>query len=578
MRKLRKGFTIVELVIVIAVIAVLTAVLIPTFIHLSKKANRASDNSLVANLNTALAMEAGEKGKSPKTMHEAVEGLENQGYKVPQLVTKSEEKLVYSIDDNKFYLSGDVTEGVGYWRIYTASTFSSRGSEKFSAYAIGDGWSTVSDLTTGFDAGEVSTISSISFVGGNTVVIRTNGGNLVVNAPADTVHHYGNVDKVDIQAINTASYHENGRVTVSMKISQGHAVVEPKGYVNELSIPAGATNTSVDVKPAGEVNTAVVDSTSATMKIDQGAAVKQIIGETTNVSGAGSTEAKANAVVKTVVTTKEELVAAIANEDVKYIVLGSNIDAQTRLTIDRDLILDGSAEKYSLTFSGEEGVSNGRAINVGWDAVGVNVTIKNVKVVGPTTGSYTRGLNVGQPKTNLVVDNCEVSTKYYALNVISTADDADIKIIESKFSGWAALNLWSSIRIDVSQSELVGSSISKGELFATICFEADTTSKTTEHVTDAKVLVKNSIIRSEFNYDSGDGGQATIGYNYFSSSRSEAADHNTFEAINCDMQFVGPSDNLILAYDYCNYGSTTTNVTTVNGRTLDFGNSWYVER
>ena len=54
MHKSKKGFTIVELVIVIAVIAILAAVLIPTFSNLVKKANIASDTSLAKNINTAL--------------------------------------------------------------------------------------------------------------------------------------------------------------------------------------------------------------------------------------------------------------------------------------------------------------------------------------------------------------------------------------------------------------------------------------------------------------------------------------------------------------------------------------------
>ena len=49
-RKNKKGFTIVELIIVIAVIGVLTAVMVPTIVHLVDKANKASDNALVSNL------------------------------------------------------------------------------------------------------------------------------------------------------------------------------------------------------------------------------------------------------------------------------------------------------------------------------------------------------------------------------------------------------------------------------------------------------------------------------------------------------------------------------------------------
>lgn len=51
MRKLnKKGFTIVELVIVIAVIAILAAVLIPTFSGIVEKANKSSVQQEAANL------------------------------------------------------------------------------------------------------------------------------------------------------------------------------------------------------------------------------------------------------------------------------------------------------------------------------------------------------------------------------------------------------------------------------------------------------------------------------------------------------------------------------------------------
>lgn len=52
----KRGFTIVELVIVIAIIAILAAVLIPTFSSLVQSAQMASDTSLITNLNKELAI------------------------------------------------------------------------------------------------------------------------------------------------------------------------------------------------------------------------------------------------------------------------------------------------------------------------------------------------------------------------------------------------------------------------------------------------------------------------------------------------------------------------------------------
>lgn len=55
MRRKRKAFTIVELVIVIGVIGTLSAILIPTFINLTEKANISSDQTLLRNINTVLS-------------------------------------------------------------------------------------------------------------------------------------------------------------------------------------------------------------------------------------------------------------------------------------------------------------------------------------------------------------------------------------------------------------------------------------------------------------------------------------------------------------------------------------------
>lgn len=57
-RKNKKGFTIVELVIVIAVIGILSAVLIPTFVNLSNQAQETAKKQQVADAYTAYLVEA----------------------------------------------------------------------------------------------------------------------------------------------------------------------------------------------------------------------------------------------------------------------------------------------------------------------------------------------------------------------------------------------------------------------------------------------------------------------------------------------------------------------------------------
>ena len=86
-RSNKKGFTIVELVIVIAVIAILAAVLIPTIAGLVRKANISSDTVVAKNLNTALAMADGEIAD----FDAALAAIKSAGYIVPNLNAKADE-------------------------------------------------------------------------------------------------------------------------------------------------------------------------------------------------------------------------------------------------------------------------------------------------------------------------------------------------------------------------------------------------------------------------------------------------------------------------------------------------------
>ena len=231
----KKGFTIVELVIVIAVIGILTAILVPVFINLTNKANRASDDSLVKNLNTAMAMEEGE-GKKNSTYNDAIEYLDNYGFKLANLATKSEYSLLWNSKTNRFLLNEESeyaadkaatgAKAVDYWSIKDNIP---EGNE-FSIYA-GLGWDDTAavELTgIGFDAGN-HPISSISYNGASqNVVIRTNSYStvLTIDAENDTVTHYGKANKIDITAVdNNNCYNEHGDITGNINLEKGKVVV-----------------------------------------------------------------------------------------------------------------------------------------------------------------------------------------------------------------------------------------------------------------------------------------------------------------------------------------------------------------
>ena len=247
-RNSKKGFTIVELIIVIAVIAVLAAVLIPTFSNLIQKANEAKDTALVSNLNKGLKM----SGKDFATMHEALQAVdENVGVDVEKIsAVATDSKILWDSVNNCFvYLkSGDTkptyipdsqkttvadNEQYKYWAIVDTA----RNDATYSQYLAGDNHTEAVTVNTGFDAGKNANLQSVTYTNteSQSVVIRTNGGELVVDAGNATVAHYGAANYVNIKNVYKDSFHEHG-VAAVVRIEQGHFVAEATAKVINLNV------------------------------------------------------------------------------------------------------------------------------------------------------------------------------------------------------------------------------------------------------------------------------------------------------------------------------------------------------
>lgn len=99
----KKGFTIVELVVVIAVIAILAAVLVPTFSGIINKANQNADEQTVTNMNKYAAIAAAEGEFTYPS--EAVDALYERGFNIGKFKTFSKGfHYAYSLKDNRFFL------------------------------------------------------------------------------------------------------------------------------------------------------------------------------------------------------------------------------------------------------------------------------------------------------------------------------------------------------------------------------------------------------------------------------------------------------------------------------------------
>lgn len=258
MKNSKKGFTLVELIIVVAVIALLAAVLIPTFSSLIQKANQAKDEALVSNLNKAIALST-EKYDTVYDVLGAVK--ENAGFDVAKIsASVSEHEILWdSVNYCFVYKTEKGITGIPdtqtnkdvkdyqYWQ-FLSKEIPAVENQKYSIYWAGADLAEA-NMAVGFDAGEAK-IEKISYARAENaealenVKIRTNGGTLTVNAAKDSVDHYNTADKVDITAVAPHSYHEYGDV-IALVVSTGRVVVNEGATIN--TIIAKTTSTEVMV-------------------------------------------------------------------------------------------------------------------------------------------------------------------------------------------------------------------------------------------------------------------------------------------------------------------------------------------
>lgn len=278
----KRGFTIVELIIVIAVIAILAAVLIPTFSSLINKSLVAADESLVRNLNEALAMDV---TNPHNTMTDALKATKENGFDVSKINARAStdgqkheilwdsrnDCFVYEKGGEINYIPKSNTKGdatpVELWHIANDGTLS----EKYSNYLAAGTYAATVDITTGLDVGEHKEVTKVNYTNPNgkqDVVIRTNGGNLTVNS--GSVVHYGVARYLTLDS--SATYTEKGSIVAN--ITDFEQKTEESGWTvvkteNELKdalernvekIMLGANITTVNDITDGTPDTFTVNS------------------------------------------------------------------------------------------------------------------------------------------------------------------------------------------------------------------------------------------------------------------------------------------------------------------------------
>ena len=387
MRSNKKGFTIVELVIVIAVIAILAAVLIPTVAGLVKKANISADQQAVKQMNSALAIYAAENG-NPKDIIEVKKALDESLVNVNGGLVPVTQGYAFYWDsaNNQIILVSSEDEIKSGWKILTANSFGSLVKVETAAdlkNAIATSSSNKPALIK-LNA-DLALDDAINVEEGNVVTIDLNGKKLTTSVGSYTTLS-GKTSKAVIMVDEGAT----------LNIEGGNVIIPENGNCGIVN-----QNGSLTLK-----NTTVTSSALAAIFVD----------------GHSDT-----AIVDSDITVKSTGFAITAN---------SNSDASDGISlsiVDSDIVYDGTGD--------------GAAIYM---PVSGNVSIENSNVVGTglaLNAIYIRGCNLYVKDSSISFDGTSTSTDWKTSGNYGPAGAIDFAAGGNGYSDYAKLT-WENSTIE----------------------------------------------------------------------------------------------------------------------------------
>lgn len=256
MKTNRKGFTITELVIVIVVIAILAAVLIPTFSSLIKKANISADTQMAKNLNTSLAMYEA-SGEKVDEFSEVLDAAREQGYIISKLnptadncyfVWESETNQILLVDGEKDYevifAANKDHPAIGdTWYFATSDREAvealKAAVEPKGAHVV-DMFVDVQDVSNALAAGGTQTLyidESVVLDNANVLKVDKDGADITIEMGKATLNTNGTINGIPVSAVS-------GKLTIN-----GGNIGGSGAYTNVN----GPSSTAVGFDKAGEL-------------------------------------------------------------------------------------------------------------------------------------------------------------------------------------------------------------------------------------------------------------------------------------------------------------------------------------
>ena len=228
-RSNKKGFTIVELVIVIAVIAILASVLIPTIAGLVRDANISADTVLAKELNRVLAEEDAKDDASNTDFEAVLKTLRKRGYYIANLNTRADECYFVWDQDSKQILLVDGREN--YKVLYSNKAYDEAKTKENWYFAISD-------------AAFAAEVSGEGYIVKNTVANVTDLNNTVAAAEGDVTVYVDEslvIDKKNVIVVNNAS------ANVTINLGESNVSGNNSSNYSQENIPFKVENATLNI-------------------------------------------------------------------------------------------------------------------------------------------------------------------------------------------------------------------------------------------------------------------------------------------------------------------------------------------
>ena len=286
----KRGFTILELIIVIAVIAILAAVAIPTFAGVVKKARISAKTQMAKSINTILTVEE-ITGEKPKSMYDAIKVMSENGFDIGELFSDDDLLLAWVQGDNRVAVVDDELNSVYthngaalpddkvlIWQVVNEIP-----SESATSIYLADGFAEENiSVSVGVDVGDNLDIKSIVYTDDDaetkSILLRANGNTTVtdISNNSDDISLLGESQSASLHSSET---NETNRLSIYESLAEfslynGNAVIRSGASVETVRL---LSEKQESISMTVEDGNMVIIGEDFTLIIESGAHVGNIV-------------------------------------------------------------------------------------------------------------------------------------------------------------------------------------------------------------------------------------------------------------------------------------------------------------